>query len=108
MSKLVNVDDNNFESEVLNSKVPVLVDFGATWCGPCQKQLPILEKFATENIGTVKVCKIDVDDAPNLAAKFNIRGVPSIALFNNGVNVDMKVGLTTPAALKEFVAKLSK
>ena len=108
MSKLVSVDENNFETEVVNSKIPVLVDFGATWCGPCQKQLPILEKFANENLGTFKVCKVDIDDAPDLAAKFNIRGVPTIALFSKGVNVDTKVGLTSPSALKELVAKLSK
>lgn len=103
MSNLICVDNNNFETEVTNSKIPVIVDFGATWCGPCQRQLPILEKFASENVDRVKVCKVDIDDSPSIAAKFGIRGVPSLLLFNDGKNIDTKVGLTTLATLNNLL-----
>lgn len=102
MSDVVHVDDNNFESEVLNSDKPVLVDFGAVWCGPCQRQLPIIEKFASQN-DAVKVCKVDVDEAPVLSAKFGIRSVPSLVLFNKGSKVDSKVGIQSLANLEHFV-----
>jgi thioredoxin 1 len=102
MSNVVHVDDNNFEVEVLQSEGPVLVDFGATWCGPCQRQLPIVEKFADENV-TVKVCKVDIDDAPSVAAKLGIRGVPTLMLFNEGKSVGSKVGLTSLAEISNFV-----
>lgn len=102
MSNVVHVDDNNFEAEVLQSEVPVLVDFGAAWCGPCQRQLPIVEKFATDN-GNVKVCKVDIDDAPVVASKLGIRGVPTLMLFNEGKSVGSKVGLTSLAEISSFV-----
>ena len=100
---VINVDDTNFETEVLQSKLPVLVDFSATWCGPCQRQLPIIEKFAADNENRVKVCTVDIDDAPAITSKLGIRGVPSIYLFNQGLKVDAKIGLTTLAALDGFV-----
>jgi thioredoxin 1 len=103
MSDIVFVDDSNFETEVLASEVPVLVDFSATWCGPCQRQLPLLEKFATDNTSLVKVCKVDIDDAPVVAAKLGIRGVPTLMLFNGGRSLGFKVGLTTLAEMKNFV-----
>lgn len=103
MSELKYADDSNFEVEVLNSKVPVLVDFSATWCGPCQRQLPILQKFADANLDKVKVVKVDIDDAPEITAKLGIKGVPSMVLFNHGQKLDIKVGLTTLVALNEFV-----
>lgn len=102
MSNVVHVDDNNFDVEVLQSEGPVLVDFGATWCGPCQRQLPIVEKFANENV-TVKVCKVDIDDAPAVASKLGIRGVPTLMLFNEGKSVGSKVGLTSLAEISNFV-----
>lgn len=106
MSKIVHVDDNNFEAEVTKSDKPVLVDFSATWCGPCQRQTPILEKFATEN-AAVKVVKIDIDDAPAITAKLGIRGVPSLILFNEGKQVGSKVGLTSLADINVLVTKTS-
>lgn len=102
MSDVIYVDDTNFETEVLQSKLPVLVDFTATWCGPCQRQKPIMEKLATGN-DKVKVCLVDVDEAPKTASKLGIRGVPSILLFNNGERVDSKVGLTSLADLNGFL-----
>jgi thioredoxin 1 len=103
MSDVVYVDDNNFETEVLQSRVPVLVDFSAVWCGPCQRQLPILEKYATDNKKKVKVCKVDVDEAPAIAAKYGIKSVPSMLLFFMGNKVDSKVGLTSLSTLQNFV-----
>jgi|SRR6185369_4390538 len=103
MSDVVYVDDNNFESEVLQSSLPVLVDFSAVWCGPCQRQLPIMEKFATDNKNRVKVVTVDVDEAPGITAKFGIKGVPAIFLFHKGEKVDAKVGLTTMASLDNML-----
>ena len=103
MSSLIEVNDQNFEKEVLQSECPVFVDFSASWCGPCQRQLPIMEKFAVENPDRVKVCKMDVDDSPKTTSKFGIRGVPAILLFNHGEKVDMKVGITAPAILNNLL-----
>ncbi len=103
MSDVVHVDDNNFETEVLQSELPVLVDFSAAWCGPCQRQLPLVEKFARDNGDKVKVCKVDIDDAPNVASKLGIRGVPTLMLFNEGKSVGSKVGLTSLAEINNFV-----
>lgn len=105
MTEIVHVDDSNFESEVLASELPVLVDFSATWCGPCQRQLPILEKFAAENQSKVKVVKVDIDDAPVATAKLGIRGVPSLILFKGGKPIGTKVGLTSLAEMNTLLTK---
>lgn len=108
MSDVVHVDDSNFEAEVLQSETPVLVDFSATWCGPCQRQYPLVEKFAKDNVG-IKVCKVDIDDAPEVAAKLRIKGVPTLMLFDSGSAVGTKVGLTSLAEINNFVGdKLNK
>jgi len=103
MSDVLYVDDNTFEAEVMNSKIPVLVDFSAVWCGPCQRQLPILEKFAREYLNKIKVIKIDVDESPMITAKLAIRGVPSLVLFNLGERLETKVGLTSPSDLADLI-----
>lgn len=103
MSDVVYVDDSNFEAEVLKSDVPVLVDFSAVWCGPCQRQLPVVEKFASENLNKVKVCKLDIDEAPLTTAKFGIKSVPSLLVFNHGEKIETRVGLTTLATLNTLV-----
>lgn len=109
MSEVKSVDDSNFETEVLNTKGTILVDCGATWCSPCQRQLPILEKFAEENFGKIKVVSIDIDDAPLTVAKLGIRSVPTLLTFEDGKQVGMKVGLTTLAELNNFLfVKLAK
>lgn len=109
MSDVVHVDDDNFEAEVLKSETPVLVDFSATWCGPCQRQYPLVEKFAKEYGDKIKVCKIDIDDAPEVTAKLRIRGVPTLMLFDAGSAVGIKVGLTSLAEINNFVGdKLNK
>lgn len=103
MSDVVYVDDNNFEAEVLQSQLPVLVDFSAVWCGPCQRQLPIIEKFATANKQRVKVCKVDVDESPQVVAKFGIKSVPCIFFFNKGNKIHSTVGLTSLSVLDNLL-----
>ncbi len=85
----------NFESEVLGSDVPVLVDFTATWCGPCKALAPIVEKLADEYEGKVKVGKLDIDAARPIAEKYGIRSVPTVMVFNGGQKVASNVGLAT-------------
>lgn len=95
-SKNVQVfNELNFESEVLKSDVPVLVDFTATWCGPCKALAPIIDKVADEFHGKVKVGKVDIDEAAAIATKYGIRSVPTVLVFKNGEKTAQNVGLTT-------------
>ena len=96
-------NDLNFDQEVVNSTVPVLVDFTATWCGPCKALAPIIDQIAGDLDGKVKVGKLDVDDSPVTAGKFGVRGVPTIMVFKNGQRFAQHVGLTTKAKLLELV-----
>jgi thioredoxin 1 len=97
-------NDLNFDSEVLKSATPVLVDFTATWCGPCKALAPIVDQLAEELEGTVKVGKLDVDESPVTAGKYGVRGVPTLMVFKNGERAAQHVGLTTKAKLKELVS----
>jgi len=85
-------DESNFESEVLDADVPVLVDFWAEWCGPCQMVAPVIDELAREYAGKAKVGKCDVDRAPNLAAKFGIQNIPTVLLFKGGQPIQRIVG----------------
>ncbi len=87
------VTDKSFKKEVLESDVPVLVDFTATWCGPCKALAPIIDQIATEFGGKLKVAKLDIDDSPDVPSQFSIRGVPTVILFKNGQEVGRQVGL---------------
>ena len=93
------VNDNNFESEIEQHKGLALVDFWATWCGPCRRISPLIDEVATQYQGKVKVAKVDVDDSPNTAMRFGIRSIPCLMLFKDGKSVDQHVG----APSKEFL-----
>jgi thioredoxin 1 len=88
----LNVTDTNFDTEVVNSEVPVLVDFWAEWCGPCKMMAPTVEQIASDYAGRLKVVKIDVDENGGTAMRFNIRGIPTLLLFKGGKVVDSRVG----------------
>ena len=93
MSDLIHkVTEKNFKAEVLDSTVPVLVDFWAEWCGPCLALGPTLEEVARERTGKIKVCKVNIEEEPALAAQFNIRNIPFIAFVKNGQKVGDLVG----------------
>jgi thioredoxin 1 len=93
----------NFDQEVINSEVPVLVDFTATWCGPCKALAPIVHQLAAELDGKVKVGQLDVDDSPLTAGKYGVRGVPTIMVFKNGQRAAQHEGLTTKQKLLALV-----
>ena len=96
-------DTNNFESEVLKSDVPVLVDFTATWCGPCKQLGPIVDKLADELEGKVKVGKLDIDESRAIATKYGVRSVPTVMIFQGGVKKDQHVGLTNREKLVKLL-----
>jgi len=108
MGFAVEVTDATFEKEVVQSTLPVLVDFWAVWCGPCKMIAPIVEEIAGEKTGVLKVCKVDVDQNRGIATKYGIRSIPTLLLFKNGQVVQQVVGAASkPNLLSKLDAHLS-
>ncbi len=105
MGKYVEATDANFETEVLGSDVPVLVDFWAVWCAPCRIIAPIVEELAAENEGKLKVAKVDVDNNPQTAIKYSIRSIPTLLVFKGGEVVDQMVGAVPKSMLESRLEK---
>lgn len=97
----MNVTDDSFEAEVLQSDVPVLVDFWAEWCAPCRALAPTIDELADDFVGKAKVAKVDVDQAQQTAVKYGIQSIPTVAIFKGGEVVDMRVGLSSKEDLSD-------
>lgn len=102
-TQITNITDDNFESEVINANVPVLVDFWAEWCGPCKMIAPILDEAAQNYQDRVKIVKLNIDENPQTPQKFGVRGIPTLMLFKNGELESTKVGAISKSQLAAFL-----
>ncbi len=101
--KTLTFSDNSFDTDVLNSEVPVLVDFWAEWCGPCRMMTPTIDALATEYDGRVKIGKLNVDENGGTAMRYNVRGIPTLLLFKGGKVVEQKVGAVGKADVQKMI-----
>jgi thioredoxin 1 len=104
---VVNINRNNLKEVVLQSGKPVLIDFWATWCGPCRMQSPIIEELAGEVGNSAVVAKLNVDENPDIASQFSVMSIPTLVVVKDGKVVSRKVGVTPKAALKSLLGSLS-
>ncbi len=107
MKTTIEINEANFEQDVLQSKEPVLVDFWAEWCGPCKMLGPVLDEIATEQFGRVKVAKVNIDNNPTLAARYGIQSIPTLLYFSGGEVRDQTVGAIAKRAIVSKLEKLS-
>jgi len=103
---VLQVTDDTFEAEVLKSDKPALVDFWASWCGPCRAIAPVVEELAEEFAGQVKVAKLNVDESPNTPGQYGIRAIPTLIMFKNGEVVDQITGAVSKSHLEEALKKI--
>ncbi len=106
-SAAITIDEANFDSEVVKSTQPVLVDFWAEWCGPCKMIAPVLDEIAKEKAGALKVAKVNIDDNQSLSFRFNVRAIPTLLFFKNGQVVDQVTGMTSKKDLLGRVEALA-
>jgi len=99
----INVDTANFKKEVIDSEIPALVDFWAPWCGPCQMITPHLEELAKDYNGKLKVCKLNVDEAPEIATQYTVMSIPALMLFKEGKVMKKQVGAINKKELEKFI-----
>lgn len=102
---VLTITDDNFEASVLKSDVPVLVDFWASWCGPCRMVAPLLEEIADEMAGKVKIAKLNVDEHQAIASKFQVSSIPTFILFKNGEASDRMMGAMPKGAFEQFITR---
>ena len=105
MSSATPVTDSTFQQEVIESEVPVLVDFWAPWCGPCRMVAPVVDEIAQQYDGQVKVVKLNTDENPNVASQYGIRSIPTLMIFKGGQRVDMVVGAVPKTTLSNTLEK---
>ena len=95
--------DSKFDNDVINSKIPVIVDFWAEWCGPCKQIGPILEQISDEKKDLINIYKLNIDENPKIPQKFGVRGIPTLMLFQNGQLLDTKIGSLPKSLLNEWI-----
>ena len=101
--KIIHITDDTFELEVLQSETPVLVDYWAEWCGPCKMIAPVLDQIAADYAGRLKVAKLNIDENQQTPPKYNVRGIPTLMLFKNGVVEAQKVGAASKTQIAAFI-----
>ena len=106
MAGPIDVTDNTWEDEVLNSDLPILVDFWAEWCGPCKMIAPAVHDLAEEYTGKLNVAKVDIDNSPEIATKYGIRSIPALIFFRDGKPVEQVIGALPKGALKKKIASV--
>ena len=103
MANLIELNESNFQAEVLQSDQPVLVDFWAPWCGPCRMIAPLVDELADEHVGSLKVAKLNIDDSPALASTYGVSSIPTVMIFKGGEVVDRFVGVQPKSRLQTAI-----